>query len=578
MSGRAYPPTLFLFLALSLLAGVCGGCGREVPAATGVPLAAAASAAPVPLPPSPARQAEPPAFAEVAEAAGLRYRWTINGPRPCDILQTIGNGCAFLDYDSDGNLDILLVGSKPALYKGDGKGRFADVTRRAGLDTLSGRFLGCAVGDYDNDGWSDVYISAHRGGVLLHNRDGKRFENVTARAGIAPQPWGASCTFTDADGDGRLDLYIGNYVRFGPGIGPRLCESHGFRTSCGPGDYAAERGVLYRNRGNGRFEDVTKAWGFQSVSGKTLGVAAGPLDRENRPALALANDQVPGDLIPLRGAKSRRLGESSGMARAADGDVYGGMGIDWGDYDNDGLLDLVVATYQNQAKAVFHNEGGMFAARDTAALGMLSSVPYVAFGVKWLDFDNDGWLDILLTNGHVQDNVAKVELMNAGSPGGRFRQPTILYRNREGRRFEDVSALLGDAARPIVGRGLATGDYDNDGRVDALIVDSEGRPLLLHNRTPNAGNWLKIRLEGQRSNRDGYGALVTVTADRRSLSRHAQTDGSYLSASDKRIHFGLGNATVAEVIVRWPGGATDRYTSVKCNQIRTLREGASRAK
>ncbi|HZT44498.1 MAG TPA: VCBS repeat-containing protein, partial [Chthonomonadaceae bacterium] len=481
------------------------GCGRQP--ASPLRLAAVATA---PAPPAP-----PPLFVDAAKQAGLHYQWTIPGKRPLNILQTIGNGCAFLDYNNDGNLDILLVGSKLALYQGDGHGHFTDVTHQTGLDTLSGHFLGCAVGDYDNDGYDDIYLSGYGTGVLLHNEAGKGkrqkakegtasppspvpsprvFRDVTQEAGIKPQPWGTSATFFDADGDGKLDLYIGDYVQFGPHTQPQLCNYHGVMAGCGPTDYKPLHGVLYHNLGDGRFQNVTHAWGLDRVSGRTLGVAAAPFGPDSHPALAIANDETPGDLIVMRGAKSQDIGVTSGIAYAGT-QVYGGMGIDWGDYDNDGKLDLVIATYQNQGKLVIRNQGAAFAIQDTRQMGMFSSLTYVAFGAKWLDYDNDGWLDLLFANGHVEDNADQVSLMTIG--GSTYRQPTVLYHNRQGQRFEDTSAgLTAGAGRSIVGRGLAIGDYDNDGKMDALVVDSEGKPLLLHNVTPHAGHWLLINLIG----------------------------------------------------------------------------------
>jgi enediyne biosynthesis protein E4 len=581
------------FLFLGVLLGVILLCGcRQEPLSSSVSLPSVPS---VPTVSASARPKEPPFFVDVTEQAGLRYRWVIEGKRPCNILQTIGNGCAFLDYDEDGNLDILLVGSRPALFRGDGKGRFMEVTREAGLDTLSGRFMGCAVGDYDDDGFSDIYLSAYRGGALLHNEltnDQRRttnerdivsvrrsslvvrqFRDVTAQAGLAPQPWGSSCAFLDAEGDEKLDLYVGNYVQFGIKTEPQLCDYHGVRASCGPNQYQAERGVLYRNIGEGKFQDVTRAWGFDKVSGKTLGVAVAPFEGAKQQALALANDQMPGDLVTLRGAGSKKLGEASGMAYAADGDVYGGMGVDWGDYDNDGKFDLVIATYQNQPKCVFRNQGGVFAVQDAARLGLSSSTRFVAFGARWFDVDNDGWLDLMFTNGHVLDNIADVDIFKGEEGGAIYRQPTVLYRNQQGERFEDVSVRLsGGAERPIVGRGLAVGDYDNDGRLDALAVDSEGKPVLMRNVTPKAGRWLLVRLAGRKGNRDGYGAIVTVEAGGRRLVRHCHTDGSYLSASDKRVHFGLGNAArVDRLTVQWPDGHSDVYRNIPVNTQRTLR-------
>jgi hypothetical protein len=427
----------------------------------------------------------------------------------------VGNGCGFLDYNNDGNLDVLLVGPKVALYQGDGTGRFTDVSAATGLARLSGRFLGCAVGDYDNDGFDDLYLSAYRGGALLRNAGGTGFQEVTKAAGIGPQPWGTSCAFADVDNDGRLDLYVGNYVVFGPNTQPQLCPMSGHLSSCGPRYYQPERGVLYRNEGDGRFRDVTKAWGADKVEGKALGVAFADYDGSGRESLAIANDEVAGDLLHNRGrGRFENIGTSSGTAYDGDGNPHGGMGIDWGDYDNDGKLDLFVATFQNEPKCVYRNEGEFFT-ESSVALGMAPALPLVAFGSKWLDYDNDGWLDLILANGHVQDNIAVIDKSAA------YLQSTQLFRNAgNGTAFADVSASALDegARRPAAGRGLATGDFDNDGRVDVLIADSEGAPLLLHNRTPQAGHWLSVRLVGTKSNRGGIGALVTVEADGRKMA------------------------------------------------------------
>jgi hypothetical protein len=251
---------------------------------------------------------------------------------------------------------------------------------------------------------------------------------------------------------------------------------------------------------------------------------------------------------------------------------YGGMGIDWGDYDNDGRLDLVIATYQNQGKLVLRNMGGVFEMQETGRLGMLSSLQYVAFGVKWLDFDNDGWLDLMFANGHTLDNADKVMAFGTAM-NPTYRQPIVLYQNQRGKYFDDVSNRLKDGAeRSIVGRGLAIGDYDNDGRIDALVVDAEGKPLLLHNVEPNVGHWLELKLRGTRSNRDGIGALVMVTASGRRLTRLCTTGGSYLSASDRRVHVGLGKATSATVSIRWPSGITRDYGRIIADKIVSLRE------
>jgi hypothetical protein len=508
---------------------------------------------------------------DVTREAGLNYRWQIPGKRPLNILQTIGNGCAFLDYDNDGNLDILLVGDKLALYRGDGKGHFTDVTAAMGLDRLTGHFLGCAVGDYDNDGFDDLYLSAYRGGVLLHNEAGRRFQDVTRSAGIAPQPWGTSCAFVDIDGDGKLDLYICNYVQFGPQTQPQLCEYSGRMSACGPRFYTPERGVLYHNEGQGKFRDVTGLWGGQAVTGKGLGVAAADFDDSGHPSLAIANDEMPGDLMANLGRKLQNIGVKSGTAYDSSGNVHGGMGLDWGDYDNDGRLDLVVATFQHEAKNLYHNDGGGMFTESSSNVGMAEkTIPNVAFGVKFLDYDNDGFLDLAFANGHVQDNIASIDKTTT------YRQPIQLLHNRNGVDFEEVSSLAGEPfRRSIVGRGLAIGDYDNDGRMDLLVVDSEGAPLLLHNQTRTSNHWLLCRLVGRQSNRDAIGATVTAEAEGKKLLRRCATDGSYLSASDRRVHFGLGKATSATLTVRWPDGSKSIYSQVPADRVVTLQQGES---
>jgi hypothetical protein len=521
------------------------------------------------------RRSAQASFVDETHLSGIDYRWEISGRRPLNILQTIGNGCAFLDYNNDGNLDVLMVGTSPALFRGDGRGRFTNVTRGAGLDLFRSHYLGCAVGDIDKDGFDDVYLTAYGGGTLLHNEGGKRFRDVTKSCGLTPQPWATSATFFDADADGRLDLYVGNYVEFGPRTSPQLCNDRGIMTGCGPKDYHALRGILFHNESAGQFRDMTTGWKLNVSQGRTLGVAAAPFGVPSRPTLAIANDQTPGSLFSMRNQATVDLGHAAGMALAGSS-VYGGMGIDWGDYDNDGRLDLVIATYQGQGKLVLRNVGQAFQIQDTATLGMMGSLNYVAFGAKWLDYDNDGFLDLVFANGHVQDNAEKINSMSPFANAG-YRQPTVLYHNMDGRHFEDTSAALSaEAGRRIVGRGLATGDYDNDGKVDVLIVDSEGSPVLLHNVTPTAGHWLAVRLEGRMSNRDGYGAVLTARITGRTLTRHCHADGSYLSSSDKSVHFGLGKATLIDrLTVTWPSGHVDTLTDLAPDQVITVREGSS---
>lgn len=521
---------------------------------------------------------------EVAQQAGLSYRWTATGKRPLNILQTIGNGCAFLDFDNDGNLDILLVGPRVALYKGDGQGHFIDVSEATGIAKLRGSFLGCAVGDYDNDGHRDIYLSGYQTGVLLHNDGGSRFTNVTQKLGLAPQPWGTSCGFADINGDGYMDLYVANYARFTTQTTPQMCkfatEKHGdVLSSCGPRYYPGLKGALFQNLGGKRFSDVTKAWGLDTHHGRGLGVAFADVLGDGHTGIAVANDEAPGDLFVTKESKAATLenvGVASGVAYDRDGSLHGGMGTDWGDFNNDGRPDLFVATFQNEAKSLYRNDGdGNFSdVSYPTGIGRLA-LPYVSFGTKFLDADNDGFLDILVASGHVQDNIELIE-------NTKYRQPVMLLQNEGGQSFADATDASGmTALPPIVGRGLAVGDYDNDGRMDALIVDSEGAPLLLHNETPlpapgESANWVGFSCLDKHGC-DAYGALVTVEQDAapKRLMRECQTSGSYLSSSDPRVHFGLGSKPAAriKVTVRWPDGKVDIWNGVPTGRYGRLQEG-----
>ena len=542
----------FFAAAISMLLSGCHQTTTPNVAITSPVIAAAASAK----------------FVDVAVQAGLNYRWAIEGKHPFNLLQTVGNGCAFLDYNNDGNLDILLVGPKLALYRGDGHGHFTDVSHAAGLDQLHGHFLGCATGDYDNDGYPDIYISAYQGGILLHNEGGKSFRDVTSVAGLKPQPWGTSCAFADINNDGKLDLYIANYLQFGPNS-PQLCSYGGKLSACAPFVYPAERGMLYLNMGGGHFRDATQYWGANGATGKALGIAFADVDGSGRQSLAIANDGLPGDLLLNRGQKFENIGIPSGTAYDLNGKTHAGMGLDWSDYDNHGQLSLIVTTFEDEPTCVYRNEGKNLFSEMAAPLGLAAAtLKMLTFGAKWLDYDNDGWPDLAVANGHVRDNATQID------PHASYRQPSQLFHNEAGKRFVEVSAEAGTAwGDKIVGRGLAVGDYDNDGRVDVLIVDSEGAPLLLHNESQPTGHWLGLRLIGSRSNRDAIGATVTLLAGGLKQTRRCGTDGSYLSASDARVHFGLGTATAATAItVRWPSGAISHLRQVNANQYLTLRE------
>jgi enediyne biosynthesis protein E4 len=563
----------------------CGSLSRRVGASLLFPLGLALCGCP-----SPGGKGEPPAatptpagvaagngdggvagggitFREATADSGIDYRWKLPDKPVGNILDLIGNGCAFLDFDNDGNLDVLLVGQRVALYRGDGKGKFAP----APLPPLKGHFLGCATGDFNGDGFPDVYLTAYRGGTLLRNDGGKGFTDVTPGSGLAPQPWGTAASFADLDGDGNQDLFVGNYVKFGPETVPQLCKQKGFDTACAPRQYPPERSALYAGDGKGRFRDVTQAAGFDKLSGKALGVAIADYDGSGRPSVSVANDEMPGDLMKNRGGwKFENIAAVAGTATDLEGNVHGGMGTAWGDVDGDGRLDLFVATYQNEPKNVYRNDGDDLFTDRSPSLGLQDAHPMVSFGACLADFDNDGVTDLAVANGHVQDNIAKIDARTT------FEQATLFYRGVPGKPFQLLNAALPkDVTRPIVGRGLARGDYDNDGRTDLLVVDSHGPPLLLRNETPAPGNWLGVTLR-DKNGKIPLGATLTLTVGDRTLVRHYHTDGSYMSASDPRVVFGLGTATRADrLTVRWPNGGETTHADLPTNQYMEIRQKAT---
>jgi enediyne biosynthesis protein E4 len=506
-------------------------------------------------------------FRNVAKEAGLDYQWTVQGKRPLNILQTIGNGAAFLDYNNDGNLDILLVSLTPALFMGDGKGHFIDTTETSGLKSLKGHFLGCAVGDVNSDGYSDIYLTAYRGGILLQNNAGKGFKDVTASAKLPAIAWGTSATFFDLDKDRQLDLYVCNYAKFGPKTLPQLCKYSNYDSACGPRFYQPEKGILFQNN-QGKFNDVTASWKGENVQGKGLGVIAADTNGKGLFNIIIANDEVAGDFLIHQGKQFSNQAVEAGTAYDSEGSVHGGMGTDCGDINNDGKLDLFVATFQNEVKCLYLNEGNNLFTEIGASAGLQASKPYVTFGAKFFDFNNDGKLDIVLANGHVQDNI------NAIDKTAEYKQPIQIFQNQDGKLFTDASLLINEKDRtPIVGRGLATGDYDNDGKIDVLVVDSEGSPILLHNESKDIGNFITLALSGVKSNRDAYGAIVTVEADGKKITEYCHSDGSYLSASDKRVHIGIGSATEGAITIQWPSGAVQKFSKVLSNKFYKVTEG-----
>jgi hypothetical protein len=525
------------------------------------------------------RSSSPIRFHDVAQAAGIAYRWGHPGRSGLTILDTIGHGCAFLDYNGDGKLDILLVGNDHCLlYRNQGDGTFEDVTDQAFPGApRQPILLGCAVADYDGDGRPDIFVTGYGRTILYHNEGDGTFRDVTAGSGLEARgadDWTTSAAWADVDGDGKLDLYVCRYVRFNRSL-PQLCPSpgldgHPIMTACGPATYHAEKGSLYRNEGNGHFRDVTVASRLSTAHGNALACMFCDFNADGKPDLYIANDALPGDLYVNQGhGKFRNLGVEAGVAYNDNGAVPSAMGIDWGDYDGDGRFDLVVADFAAQPKSLYHNDGDTRFTQASFPSGLgAATVKSLAFGVAFLDADNSGSLDIVLTNGHVISEIEKVDREQT------YAQATQILRNVGGQ-FTDISAGAGaDFGRKIVGRGIAIGDYDGDGREDLLIVDDEGRPLLLHNDSTPPNHWITLHCLRADSGSPAVGARVTLSAGGRRQIAEVRASGSYLSTNAPEVHFGLGAQTIADRIeVRWPDGRTEKFAAVAADRSYTITEG-----
>jgi enediyne biosynthesis protein E4 len=516
------------------------------------------------------------AFRDVAATAGITARLGHADLTRVNILDTIGHGCAFLDYDGDGRPDILLVANGGArLYRNRGDGGFEDVTART-LPPAPPRchFLGCAVADYDGDGCPDIFLTGYGSTALYHNEAGSRFRDVTRGSGLearGPNDWTTSAAWADTDGDGRLDLYVCRYVRFTPSdkqyCGKKGLAGEEVESACDPTTYAPEKGSLYHNEGKGRFRDVTAQAGLGSAHGNALGCMFCDFNDDGLPDLYVANDLKMGDLFVNVGhGRFHNIGVESATALGADGGTMSGMGIDWGDYDNDGRFDLLAANYARQPKSLFHNEGqALFTNRSyVSGIGAASLLP-LTFGANFVDYDNDGRLDIVLANGHVDSQAERVDATTT------YQQSAQLFHNGGDGRFADASIQAGqDFTRKIVGRGIAVADYDGDGREDLLITNEEGAPLLLHNEAAG-GHWISLRCLWKSGNTDAVGARVTLTTGGLRQIREVRAGGSYLSTDDPTVHFGLGPAATIDTLdVRWPDGRKSSFRHVPADRHYTL--------
>lgn len=501
-------------------------------------------------------------FREVAAERGVRFKWGHGGKSPLTALETFGCGCAFLDANEDGWLDILLVG-EPAcgLFLNDGSGKFADVSQTGGVAAPKGQWKGCAVGDFTGDGHDDLILTGYRVIAALQGNGQGNFKDITAATSLTEKGWGSSAGLMDLDTDGDLDLVVGHYVIFGPNS-PQYCSlGPGVRTGCPPRTYDPEFTRIFRNDGKGRFTDVTAGSGLEKTHGKALVFAFADYDGDGKTDFYIGNDGTPADLMRnLGGLRFDNEAVAMGVAMGVYNQAQAAMGADWGDYDRDGRLDLVVTAFSREPYSVYHHRGAFFENTSTQNGVAEATKTPLGFGVEWLDADNDGMLDLVFANGHVYDGVAKIE------PESTYLQPLQFLRNVEGH-FEDESARSGDFLKPILGRGLASGDFDNDGRIDLLVVDYEGEVVLLHNESEPAKSWLQLQLAGPKGNRWAYGARVVVSAAGIRYVEEVSPTSSYLSSSAPWLHFGLGPASDVEKIeVRWPNGKNVRYPRQTLNQ------------
>ena len=510
-------------------------------------------------------------FVDAATSAGIGFRHYNGATGHYYYVETYGSGAGFLDYDNDGWLDVYLVNGAPLsgprptpapinhLYRNTGQGAFVDVTTATGVGD-PGYGMGCSAADYDNDGDQDLYLANFGPNVLYRNEGNGTFADVTAAAGVGDPRWASSCGFLDYDRDGDLDLYVTNYVDYSI-ANDVPCAEGSVRSYCDPDTYAPVSDLLYRNEGDGTFTDVTVAAGVTG-SGRGLGVAFSDYDDDGDTDIYVANDGTANLLYRNEGGRFAEVGLQAGVWYNANGRAQAGMGVDAGDLDGDGAPDLVVGNFAMETNTLFRNLGdGQFEdATDRSGLGPPSYLP-LTFGLKLLDYDNDGDLDLFSANGHVLDNAEII------TPGHTYAQANQMMANLGDGQLVDVSAHLGpDFSRVNVGRSAAAADYDNDGDIDLLVNTVNGNPRLLRNDGGNRQHWLEVQLQGL-VQRDALGSKVTVTIGDRRLVRERQSGASYQATHDPRLHFGLGTATTAEVEVRWPDGRRQQLGRVVADQL-----------
>ncbi|MGH9718797.1 MAG: CRTAC1 family protein, partial [Bryobacteraceae bacterium] len=519
-------------------------------------------------------------FTDVTATAGIKFTHNSGRAGKKFLPETLGSGGAFLDADGDGWIDILLINSKDwtprgrkslhALYRNNKNGTFTNATAGSGLDVeMYG--MGVAVADYDNDGRDDVYITALEGDRLFHNEGGGKFRDVTKAAGIANANFGTSAAWLDYDKDGKADLFVANYVQWTP-KGDLWCSLDGSTKSyCTPESYKGTQSKLYHNLGGGRFEDASQKAGVGDPNSKSLGIGVFDYNADGWPDIFVANDTQPNKLY--RNNKNGAFAEegvAAGVAFGEDGVARGAMGVDSGDYDRSGRAHLLVGNFSNQMLGLYYNEGkGLFVDEAPRSTVGRASLLYLAFGVFFWDYDLDGHLDIMAANGHIEEEIGRVQ------PKVQYREPPLLFRNMGKRKFENVTAGMGaEFNRPVVARGAAYADIDRDGDLDLLVTSNHGPAYLYRNDGGNKNNFLAVKATGSKSNRSGVGAVVRVESASGKQWSMVRSGSSYCSQSDLALTFGLGkDPTVTSLEIEWPSGSRDRLSNVAANQFITVEEG-----
>ena len=525
--------------------------------------------------------AAPVQYVEVTLQAGIDFRYVSGTSGHKYMPEPMGSGAAFFDYNDDGYLDLYIVNGTylsavpsddpptNVLYRNDGDGTFTNLTAQAGVGD-SGYGMGVAVGDYDNDGNRDLYVTNFGPNVLYRNEADGTFTDVTQGTGVGDSGWSTNAAFVDYDNDGDLDLYVADYMDFDIERN-RECWQSTARAYCGPTAYPGQSGVLYRNEADGIFTDVTQQAGLFNNAGRQLGAVFGDYDSDGDLDLFVANDKTPNFLYRNEADGTfTEIGAIAGIAYNEEGIAESAMGADWGDYDNDGHLDIIVATFQWLANTLYHNDGdGFFTDVTFSAHVGIESVPYLGMTAAFVDYDNDGFLDLFVANGHLDKNVEEYDTATS------YAQQNQLFRNDGDGTFTDVSREAGPGLQvERVSHGAAFGDWDNDGDVDLFVSDSDTpHCTLLRNDGGNANHYLMIQTVGTHSNRDGIGARIQVQAGKLVQVKEVRSTYGYLSANDLRVHFGLGQRDrVDRVEVRWPSGIVQILEDVPVDQLLRISE------